>query len=299
MWARALMLRGTRHLAVRQSLLDERLVAALASTAFDTSVSQRAASSFPPPLDPAAVSDIHTRIGELFVHADDEVMTPLLRAHGTWEASESAFLERSLRPGDTFVDVGANFGYFSVLGAALVGSAGRVIAVEPEARNVALLKANLWRNRATNAVVVPLAAGRGWGYVPLTFNECNRGDHQVGWRDRADRLVPCARLDDLLAGERVDFIKVDTQGVDHDVIAGLCGTFGSASPTILSEFWFTGMQERGIDPGSVAGEYRRLGFTLHLLQEDGSLHAVDSDGVVDAARTHPAGFVNVVLKREA
>jgi FkbM family methyltransferase len=170
-----------------------------------------------------------------------------------------------------------------------------VIAVEPESRNVALLKANLWRHQCANAVVLPLAAGRDYGYVSLSLSEENRGDHQVGWDDRADQLVPCARLDDLLAGQRLDFIKVDTQGVDHEVIAGLSGLVGGDSQTVMCEFWFTGMQERGINPGGVADEYQRLGFKLHLLEEDGSVTPVSPGGLVHAASTHPTGFVNVVM----
>jgi FkbM family methyltransferase len=284
-------------MAVRQALLDEALVDALANEAFDTSVAQRAASSFPEPLDAAAVLDVPCRIGALFVHADDQVMTPFMREYGLWEPAETAFLERTVRPGDTVLDVGANIGYFSVLGSTLVGPQGRVIAVEPEPRNLLLLKANLWRNQCANAVVLPLAAGREFGYVPLTFNEENRGDHQVGWIDRADLHVPSARLDDLLAGQRLDLVKVDTQGVDHEVVAGLAGLFEVSSPTILCEFWLKGMRERGLDPDAVARGYEELGFALQLLDDSGEAHPLSPGELVQAARTHPAGFVNAVLTR--
>ena len=202
----------------------------------------------------------HTVVGDLFVHADDRVMTPAIRQDGSWERDEAAFLAQTLRPGDTFLDVGANFGYFSVFGAFLVGSTGSVIAVEPEGRNLQLLKANLWRNSCANAVVLPVAAGREQGFLPLRLNEENRGDHQTGVGAAPDRLVPAVRLDDLLAGRRVDCIKVDTQGSDHDVIAGLSRVIRESRSTVLCEFWPEGLDERGIDPLSVAEEYRQAGF---------------------------------------
>ncbi len=152
-------------------------------------------------------------------------MTPFVQAHGFWEASETRFLRDALHEGMTFIDVGANTGYFSVLGSRLVGATGRVFAVEPERRNIAVLKANLWRHGCDNAVILPIAAHRQRGFLPLRLNDENRGDHQVGWSDEASALVPSARLDDLLAGVSVDVAKVDTQGVDHDVIDGLSGLF--------------------------------------------------------------------------
>lgn len=307
--ARTALVRATRHLSTRQELLDEKILAAMASLTFDTSISHRAASSSPVPLDPAAVVDLKTDVGDLFVHADDRVMTPLIAQDGSWEPAEAAFLSQVLRPGDTFVDVGANVGYFSVLGASLVGPSGSVVAVEPEDRNLALLKANLWRNKCSNAVILPLAAGREQGFVPLRLNEENRGDHRTGLplapdrlapeQLRPDRLVPVAALDDLLCGRRVDCIKVDTQGSDHDVVAGFAKVIRASCATVMCEFWPAGMEERGIDPLQIAEQYREAGFTLHLLGEQARLSAVDPPGLVSAARADPTGYVNVVLRLEA
>jgi FkbM family methyltransferase len=297
--ARTALVRATRHLTTRQALLDEKILSAMASLAFDTSISHRGASSSPEPLDPSTVVDLKTRVGDLFVHAEDRVMTPLIAQDGSWELAESAFLSQVLRPGDTFVDVGANVGYFSVLGASLVGPSGSVVAVEPEDRNLALLKANLWRNKCANAVVLPLAAGREQGFLPLRFNEENRGDHQTGLPVAPDRLVPVAALDDLLIGRRVDCIKIDTQGSDHDVVAGSAQVIRASSATVMCEFWPQGMRARGIDPLQIAEQYREAGFTLRLLGEQASLRAVDPPGLVAAAMIDPIGYVNVVLRLDA
>lgn len=277
---------------------SRRLRSVLDALTFDTSVSHLGAGSFPDPLVPGVVTELRTDVGELYVHADDLVMTPFIREHGSWEASEGAFIRRAVREGATFVDVGANVGYFSVLGSTLVGPSGHVVAVEPEARNLGLLRANLWRHGAGNAVVLPIAAHRHRGFVPLRLNEQNRGDHQVGWHEGASAFVPCARLDDLLAGVPVDFIKVDTQGVDHDVIAGLTGLIDQNRPlTILCEFWIEGMEERGLDPDAIARDYRALGFELALLDDAGSSRPASPGDLVQAATTSSTRFVNVVLQR--
>ncbi len=296
--ARAAILRATKHLAVRQGLVDERLLAGLEAVAIETAVSHRAASSFPEPLPIDSVRSVTTDVGDLYLHVQDRVMTTFIEATGAWEPNESAFLRRMLRPGSTFVDVGANIGYFSVLGSTTVGPAGRVYSVEPEQRNLALLKANLWRNSCANAVVVPIAAFREVGYLPLRFNEENRGDHQVGWDHDASVLVPCGRLDDVLAEIRVDMVKVDTQGVDHEVIAGMTGLIdANPSLTIMCEFWLQGMSERGVDPHQVAAGYQRLGFELGLLADGGSVQGASPEEIVAAAGAEDSGFVNLVLRK--
>jgi len=296
--ARSAVLRLTRPLAVRESLVDERLLVGVEALALDTAVSHRAASSFPETLAPELVLDLPTELGPLYMHADDRVMTPFIQTHGFWEQSETRFLRLALRQGGTFLDVGANTGYFSVLGSKLVGEAGRVFAVEPERRNVALLKANLWRHGCDNSVILPIAAHRQRGFLPLRLNEENRGDHQVGLRDGADELVPCARLDELLAGVPVDVAKIDTQGVDHDVIDGLSGLFAPGRPaTIICEFWLEGMEHRAVDPDEVLHGYQRLGFELGLLNEDGSVHSASPPEIVAAASAWSGLYVNVVLRR--
>jgi FkbM family methyltransferase len=296
--ARQVVLRLTKPLAVRESLVDRRFLVGLDALALDTAVSHRAASSFPEPLAPDLVADLPSELGPLYMHADDRVMTPFLQTHGFWEASETRFLRATLHEGATFLDVGANIGYFSVLGSKLVGAAGRVFAVEPERRNLALLKANLWRHGCDNSVVLPIAAHRQRGFLPLRLNEENRGDHQVGWGEQAAALVPCARLDELLAGVTVDVAKVDTQGVDHDVIDGLSGLFGSERPaTIMCEFWLEGMAHRDIDPNEVLRGYQGLGFELGLLEDDGSVVSASPSEIVAAAAAWAGLYVNVVLRR--
>jgi FkbM family methyltransferase len=294
---RRLLSRATRSLAVREAVLDHGLVASAEALAFDTAIGQRAASSFPQQLVPSSVTDIATEVGRLYMHAGDRVMTPLIRETGQWEPGETAFLRRTLKEGHTFVDVGANVGYFSVLASALVGPMGRVVAVEPEQRNLALLKANLWRNRCGNAIVLPIAAHRETGFLPLRPDEKNRGNHQVGRTRGASALVPCARLDDLLASLRIDAIKVDTQGTDHDVIAGLSALVRpSTRTTIMCEFWIDGMEQRGLDPSEVAGEYKQLGFELALLTDTGEEHRASPAEIVAAARDSGVKYVNVVLR---
>lgn len=68
---------------------------------------------------------------DLVVLNDDQSLTPCLVNDGFWEAWISSWLTRWIRPGMTFIDVGANCGYYTMLAEKLVGQHGHVVAYEP------------------------------------------------------------------------------------------------------------------------------------------------------------------------
>lgn len=100
-------------------------------------------------------------------HAD--VLSEWLLYTGTWQPALTHWLCRTLKPGDVFVDVGANTGYFSLLAAALVGEQGGVVAVEACPRTVARLQQNLALNPslASRIRVVAEAAAEAAGKLTL------------------------------------------------------------------------------------------------------------------------------------
>jgi len=100
-------------------------------------------------------------------HSD--ILSEWLFFSGKWQPNLSRWLQRFLKPGDTFVDVGANTGYFSLLGASLVGTEGGVVAVEASPQTVGRLQANLGLNPhlAGCVRVVPCIAAEGGGSATL------------------------------------------------------------------------------------------------------------------------------------
>jgi FkbM family methyltransferase len=250
---------------------------------------------FPQELNADEVVDLDTAAGSLFLHRDDQVMTPFISEHGVWEPEESEFLRARLRPGHTFLDVGANVGYMTVLGARMVGSTGRVIAVEPDSRNLRLLRANVWRN-GVSAQIAPIAAYSRRGFIRFVRSETNRGDHQVWEGESEGSLVPCSTIDELLGDMRVDVAKIDTQGVDHHVLEGMAGLVRrNPAMVVLSEFWLEGLRERGIEPMTVLGRYGELGFTIGLLGPGGAVRPATAQDVIDACRAWAGLYVNLVL----
>jgi len=177
------------------------------------------------------------------VHGEhDRHVSRSLRETGIWEPYETELFRALLGPGAVCVDVGANIGYFSVLAAALVGDEGRVYAFEPDPDNCALLR----RNAALNAFearieVVQGALSTRAGEAPLYLSRDNLGDHQLypAEEERASVPVRLYRGDEYLSERitRLDLLKVDTQGTEYTVMAGLMPLLGAlpAPPRIILE----------------------------------------------------------------
>lgn len=163
----------------------------------------------------------------LYVHGEqDRFVSQRLREEGIWEPFETSLVLSLLRPGDVFVDVGANVGYFSVLAASMVGPRGAVFAFEPDPDNCRLLRANAELNDLGHCItVVEAALADATGDGQLFLSEDNLGDHQVYAGTDPRHSVPIALLhgSQFLAQrlQRLDLLKVDTQGSEFQVLSGL------------------------------------------------------------------------------
>jgi FkbM family methyltransferase len=250
---------------------------------------------------PASVESI-TDVGHLRLLLADEVITPALLEFGRWEEAHADALRGLLRPGMTMIDVGANIGYTALVAAHEVGPTGRVVAVEPHPDNVAMLRENARVNAAGQVEVVAAAAWREAGTVRLAVAETNAGDHRVealtGERTVLD--VPAVRLDDVMGADRVDVIKLDTQGTEHVVLQGARSLLDRCRPDLLCEFWPHGIRELGDDPADVLAQYAGLGYVLVTVLEEPALGpGTSAERVVVEVDARPdpiGGFATLLLR---
>lgn len=216
------------------------------------------------------------------------------------------FMLRHLKAGATFIDVGAHYGFYSLLAACLTGEKGRVLALEAGPRNFELLKANL--EACPNAAALHTAASDHNGSLtfyefPTLYSEYNSAvpppSDQARLRPRTVE-VPCRRLDDLLfeKGLQPDLIKIDVEGAENLVLRGLERWLQkNAHPCIALEYLPAteknsphrqaiemlrgyGLQPFAIDP---AGYIQACpDITAHLQR-----HQLDSDNIIMAKETGP------------
>lgn len=170
-----------------------------------------------------------------------------LIAHSAWEETEWKWIEETLKPRDTFVDVGAHHGTYSLRAALRIGPAGTVLAIEPDPRNAARLKQNVALNRLDNIRVVEVACGEKTGKMTL-YSAGHRNTGMSSLSADTARLagadlgtvidVPVEPLDKLAVGlgaARISAVKVDTEGAETYVLRGASETLRKHRPVVLVE----------------------------------------------------------------
>ncbi len=145
-----------------------------------------------------------------------------------WEPYITNFVVSSLKPGDVFLDVGANIGYYSVLAGNRVKAAGRVYALEPAPRIFGKLIESLRLNGLHNCRAFNLAASSAKERLPLyagpAENSGATSHYPLAGNQSAEGFVDAVPAAELIAPEDVKklrVIKIDVEGHESDVLRGL------------------------------------------------------------------------------
>ncbi len=157
---------------------------------------------------------------------------------GTHEIQVEQALVRSLRAGDHVWDVGANIGSLALVAARLVGEDGRVLAIEPDATCAAAIRCNAALNGLRQVEVIEAAADRQSGTAELLVVRDRLWTRlaSVGDHDLAERrvTVPAIALDDVDAPAPT-LIKIDVEGAELDVLAGMARLLREQRPLVVCE----------------------------------------------------------------
>jgi FkbM family methyltransferase len=152
-----------------------------------------------------------------------------------YEIEELEIIGAHLRPGSVFLDVGANVGNHSLYAVRVLG-ASKAIAVEPNPTAYRILFANAAINDLGERLVhhpVGLCDAPARGSLRNADSLFNLGSATLDID--AEGPVPLIRGDDLLAGEHVDFIKIDVEGMELGVLSGLAETIARDRPGLFVE----------------------------------------------------------------
>jgi FkbM family methyltransferase len=145
-----------------------------------------------------------------------------------FEKREMAFVESFLRPGMTVLDIGAHHGFYTLLASSRTGTTGRVVAFEPSLRERKRLIRHLRLNGCRNVMVQDCALGSESSSAELfvvhgTETGCNSLRPPNVDQPVEALPVEVAILDDCLEAlgiNRVDFIKMDVEGAEVEVLKG-------------------------------------------------------------------------------
>ena len=220
----------------------------------------------------------------MYLPSRDINLTPALANFGRVDPWISRVIARAVSPGMTVIDAGANVGYFTMLLAHQVGAHGTVHAFEPNVDLAKLVRRSAMVNHLGDTIVVhpvPLGAEDGremWLCVPgdalagsaVHDEEWRRAwtaDTQAGFHDERclrmeTRAVVLQRLDSLPDARDIAFVKIDVEGFEPQVWAGMSGLLaGEALRTIVMEY----AAGHYADADAFRGELYRPGWSVSLI----------------------------------
>jgi FkbM family methyltransferase len=200
-----------------------------------------------------------------------------LIVRGDLEVPVQEALRRTLAPGAVLYDVGANIGFFSLVGARLAGPEGRVYAFEPVAANAAAIRRNMELNGVGNVRVVERALSDAPGRARLQLVEDLSWSRleATGAHPLTTEIVEVelATVDDLVATGEVPppaAVKIDVEGSELEVLRGMEETIRGQGPAIVCELHGTG--------AAFAELMRSFGYAVQNLDGTGPVEASDALG---------------------
>ena len=209
---------------------------------------------------------------KMLLHTTDRGFGNHVAMDGFWEIWITQFFARTLKPGMCVVDVGANYGYYTMLFADCTTSTGQVLAVEPNPNAAGLLRQSIQLNgfgahtRVVEAALGATPNSSARLFVPNGEPKNAHISEYTGSEGTA-HTVALTTLDDLVVGlDRVDMVKIDAEGAEEAIVAGMAFTLSRHRPGVVLEF-NTG---RCADPAALLDR---------LLAVYGGVSVIDSRGM--------------------
>jgi len=229
---------------------------------------------------------------KIYVDALDVSMTPHLIIDGIWEPSVTLAFKKAVGSSKTFFDIGANVGYYSLLAAQQMKGQGRIFAFEPNPRTYNLLLNNIDINGyADFCNVENVALGAKASEMSLAIVEKHRGgasffrseqNNELLYHDTISNRVQVAvdTLDNYCAHhsiEKIDMMKIDVEGAEPLLVAGMQQQIGKNNSLILFMEWYRALLNQSCNPEHFAQQLVDLGFDLNHITPEGDIQKINKE----------------------
>jgi len=234
----------------------------------------------------------------------------LLFTHGKSHDSELRlvrFLLREVKEGSQFLDIGAHFGYFTLLAARLTGPTGKVCSYEPGKHTYAVLSQNVSGNAVINTFNRAVSSENTkleFYEFPAYYSEYNTMDvsqfEQESWfaRYKPEKIIVDAETIDSITSDGSiipQFIKIDVEGAEDRVIAGGRNYFKDNNPIVIMEYVSI---TRNNGNHKKAIEYLlSFGFSMAIIRKDGSIDDMDPKKLDEYLESHGLESDNIVFRK--
>jgi FkbM family methyltransferase len=193
---------------------------------------------------------------------------------GAWEPNLTQWVQGRLKPGDTFIDVGANIGYFTLLASKFVGPSGRVVSIEASPTIFERLERNVARAGARNVRAINRAVFDKRGTVDIyQASDDNIGrttilatpEYEVECQVEAEPLCELLRAEEA---QNARIVKIDIEGATWFAIADLQKLLPSMRPDleIVAEIDPEPLARFGKQPEDILRMFESAGFHAYRLE---------------------------------
>jgi FkbM family methyltransferase len=224
-----------------------------------------------------------------------------LEATGEYERKTRELCMSSLKPGMTFVDVGAHVGLYAIPAAAAVGPTGTVVAFDPDPDNFRLLSRNVAASGYKNIQLNNMAVSNVDGPLKLYRSPYNTGDHQIFFKGagRESVTVQSVSLDQFFKGRTssIDVAKFDIQGAEAAALLGMTEILAnSRNLRMFIEFAPSMLEDAGADPRAFLKSIEDHGFILSIIDDAvGTVTSAGAETIVHSSRKQ--AYVNIMCER--
>lgn len=223
------------------------------------------------------------------------------------EVRLAKYMVRSLQPNDTFIDVGAHFGYFSLFASKIIGTEGRVISIEASKEVYQILSKNV--SNFKNITAYHLACSDKdetleFYEFPILYSEYNtisiKQFENTNWlaSNAPNKINVTAKMIDTLVKElaiQPNFIKIDVEGAEYNVVKGMIDSLHKKSiHSIAMEFLSNDRQNKiHIDATNflIANNY-----VPHVIDEEGNLTKIDANLIPKYLKDHELESDNIIFR---
>lgn len=239
-------------------------------------------------------AEAKAHFGASFACNTQDIIQRYIYYFGAWEPVVTGFIYNRLSPGDTFIDIGANIGYVSLLAAAKVGPTGKVIAIEASEATFKALSENIERNHATNIRAVHGAVSDVTGELTLHAGpEGNGGMSSLVWDfgGISEKVMgaPLTRWMDIRQICTAKMIKIDVEGAEISVLRSLIPLLGKLQFNVEIACEISpklDFEELSV----VLKQFQDLDFGIYALPSDKMEHYLKT-GFKPTAHRHSGSFL--------
>lgn len=210
------------------------------------------------------------RFGFLWRLQAGKYVDDILRSNKFFEPDSIKLIEEFVKPGAVVLDIGANFGYYSLMLSRLVGNEGKIVAFEPTEHYRERLIWHIKSNNIHNVRIEGTGLSDKNETIEISIGECSATLHWIDNHEpRLKESIKLVKLDDWWKGyieegnaDKLDFIKIDIDGHEPNFIRGATSIIEKHRPMILTEVNQDNLFQTGTTAWDFADMLENLGYIL-------------------------------------